>query len=925
MYLQEYNKILKRYFGYDSLKPEQYEIIDKLVNEKKDVCAILATGFGKSMCYQLPYLITDKSVIVISPLISLMSDQKMILEKLDIPVCCLNSDTKYLEKMRQMKEILDGESKIIFITPEFLMNCEQFITDLYNNEGIAMVCIDEAHCTSSWGNDFRDSYSKLGCIKDWIPDVPVLAVTATASEKVRKDICKTLKLKNQHMVIGTFDRPNLNINVSRKKNISSDLHDLLRKYNGQYVIIYCKTRDDTENTAEEINKIGIKCYAYHAGLSNSDRDIIQKKFANGEYKCIVATIAFGMGINIPNIRLVIHYSCPKNLESYYQEIGRAGRDGLPSECWLYYTQKDFALNRIFIKDIPNVAYREYQEQEIRNIEKFVYTTECRRKLLLTNFGQQPDMIPKICNNCDNCKNNKKNDLVDFTAEANQILQLIKSLNGKFGMGTYINILRGSTAKNMKIHTNLPMYGCGKLHSIEFWKNFMRLLMNDDYLKEFQIARKFGSTMECTKKGIIWLADYAKCVKNGEIPMNKKILYNFIDGYSKKDVKHVDTENDIECVNKINKNQTNKISKTSKIIKTSKNDTEVWSSKDDNQLCDMWCDNISDIEISKKIGKTLLAIKERKKFLLKHMLDSGHTYEEITMLLHITENNIKKIQAEIYDDIDDIADIADVKEIENIDNNIPNDDSVSKIENTKKLSKKNGINSNINDDITSKSKMLDNNCGKKWSKSDEKILLEKIKEGKKVVLIANEMGRTRGSISARLNKIALEMYEKNIQLDEIEKITRIQQQKIMELHKKKDIENSDNSTEQPKNVCKNEIQNKIIKVIPISINTKNKKVCEHKDNAYMNCDNEYNEYNEYNDDHYDNDDHNKKYDEQKYKTNKKSTINLINDMDKPKMTLTERHKLAIELYDNGTPLEDIISITTLSEDNIMECLVSRDDY
>jgi len=277
----KYNSILKKYFGYDSLKKEQFEIIHKLLNNE-DVCAILATGYGKSICYQLPFLITQKSVIVISPLLSLMNDQKMEMQKLKIPVCCLNSDCRIGDKIKYTTDILNGNHKIIYMTPEYLANCEDFIKQLHENNGLALVCIDEAHCTSSWGNDFRESYSKLNVIKKWIPDVPMLALTATASEKIREDICKSLDMKCPAMIIGEFDRPNLYIEISVKKNnIKSDLFDLLNKFKNEYIIIYCKTREDTEQTADAINELGITSFAYHAGLSNVERDIIQKNFNKG--------------------------------------------------------------------------------------------------------------------------------------------------------------------------------------------------------------------------------------------------------------------------------------------------------------------------------------------------------------------------------------------------------------------------------------------------------------------------------------------------------------------------------------------------------------------------------------------------------------------------------------------------------------------
>lgn len=504
--LELYNKILKKYWGYESVKPEQYTIISNVL-EGKDVCAILATGFGKSICYQLPTMISKKCVIVISPLIALMHEQGQEMKNKNIPVCVFNSVQNYKEKEQIKLGLTKGEFRLIYMTPEYLIKSEDFLKKLVETDNLAMICIDEAHAVSTWGLDFRPSYTKLNILREWIPEIPILTLTATASTKVKDDIIKILGLQNPFEVIGNFDRPNLTIKVSpRSDDIMLNISSLLNTYKNEYIIIYCKTRDETDKLAEIISDYGIKCESYHAGINDKKRNEIQQGFIDGTYKCIIATIAFGMGINIPNVRLVIHYNCPKNIESYYQEIGRAGRDGKPSECFLFYSKKDFYVNRLFLKTITNDTHRAYQENQIRLIEKYVYSFECRRKLLLINFGQKIES----CTNCDNClrknnaiKNEIKEDLTDYTKEIYILLSLLNKINDKFGMGTTINILLGKQSKVKQYMTNFDEFGCGLTFGCEnFWKDIIRNMMNNDYLIETQVKGSFGTTLSLTNKGKI---------------------------------------------------------------------------------------------------------------------------------------------------------------------------------------------------------------------------------------------------------------------------------------------------------------------------------------------------------------------------------------------------------------------------------------
>jgi Werner syndrome ATP-dependent helicase len=498
---EQYNAIFKKHFGHEALKPEQYEIISNIINDKRDVSATLSTGYGKSACYQLPILITKKSVIVICPLIALMNEQCAFLKEKGIPVCIFNGDTPKKERDVNEYELLKGNYKLIYMTPEYFVKSEVFIKKLYDKNNLLMVCIDEAHAVSTWGLDFRPSYTKLGVIKEWI-DIPILTLTATASTKVKEDIKSILKLNNPLELIGNFDRPNLFIKVLPRKDNKSmmdDLAPLLKKYKNEYIIIYCTTRDETEKVAEIINNYGISCFAYHAGLNTEVRNDTQQKFNDGTYKCIVATIAFGMGINIPNVRLVIHNNCPKNMESYYQEIGRAGRDGLPAECCLFYSNKDFVVNRFFLKNMTNLEYKAYQEDQLRNIEKYVYTSECRRKLILKNFNQ----TLVSCSNCDNClkvvnTNNKK---INYIKQTYLLLSLIKRINDKFGTGTIINVLLGKNKVKDYLKT-FDEFNKGTVFGKEdWWKLFVRTLINNDLIIEKQVLGAFGSTIGLTSNGL----------------------------------------------------------------------------------------------------------------------------------------------------------------------------------------------------------------------------------------------------------------------------------------------------------------------------------------------------------------------------------------------------------------------------------------
>ena len=496
-----YEDTLLKYFKFNKFKEKQYEIVDNIIKNKKDVCAIMFTGAGKSLCYQFPAVYLKKVSFVISPLISLMNDQKLKLDELGISSCCLNN-TAY-DKNVLKKDIMNGKYTIVYTTPEYLETQEDFVRDMYDADILALVAVDEAHCVSSWGHDFRSSYRKLNKLKKWMPNVPVLAVTATATPRVQDDIISTLKLKKPFIIKTSFDRPNLYIDIIPKNDIQKDLLHLF-KDNDDALIIYCQTRKLTDKITLLLQKKGINCCSYHAGMNSLEREMIQEEFSNNKIKCIVATVAFGMGID-KTIRRVVHYGIPKDIESYYQEIGRAGRDGKPAHCTIYYSAGDAASNDFFINKITNVVYRNHRIEMANIIKNYIYSTDCRRKYVLEYFGEKYNK--DNCDNCDNCKSKKNQVMKDFSQEAVYLLNVVGETGNSFGTTMLINILRGS--KNKKIsfkHKKLKVYGMGENHTVDWWKIFIRMMLSLQFIKEESIAGGHGFTIYRTLRGKRWLDD-----------------------------------------------------------------------------------------------------------------------------------------------------------------------------------------------------------------------------------------------------------------------------------------------------------------------------------------------------------------------------------------------------------------------------------
>lgn len=388
-------RLLEKIYHYKDFRPKQYEIVNKIVSGK-DVCAVLTTGYGKSLCFQLPALYLKKPAIIVSPLISLMDDQQMNLRKLGVRACTYNSTVA--KKMNLRHKILENRYRIIYITPESIVNLWNFLAELEKRVGITVVAVDEAHCISCYGYDFRPSYRQLSAIRSHLPDVPILAVTATATERVCQDILDVLKLRTKHVIKLSFNRPNLYLEVARMSTPEVDILPLLKRYK-MPSIIYCLTKKDTARIHKLLLQNDYAAGIYHAELEDAQKRRTHRHFLHDKIQIVVATIAFGMGIDKPNIGLIIHYGVPKNLEGYFQEIGRAGRNGDLAYCYIFYHYRDFKIQESFVKRCQNSQYQMLQLELLHKMKEYIFCHGCRRKFILAYFGET---LEGSCNFCDNC-------------------------------------------------------------------------------------------------------------------------------------------------------------------------------------------------------------------------------------------------------------------------------------------------------------------------------------------------------------------------------------------------------------------------------------------------------------------------------------------------------------------------------------------
>ncbi len=463
-------QLLKKHFGYETFRPQQEEIIEKILSNA-DALVLMPTGGGKSICFQIPALLLPGTAIVISPLISLMKDQVDALRSNGINAGFYNSSQSFEEQQYILDACHREEIKLLYISPEKLLSDVEVITKACKP---SLFAIDEAHCVSSWGHDFRPEYTQMGFLRERFTQVPFVALTATADKVTRRDIIKQLKLKSPQVFLASFDRKNLSLDVRigvKPKEKIAEIIDFIQERENQNGIIYCLSRKKCEETFEALKNAGVNAMFYHAGMSSEARSSVQERFINDDLQVICATIAFGMGIDKSNVRWVIHYNLPKNIEGYYQEIGRAGRDGLPSETILYYNYADL---QILNKFAGEGAMAEVNLEKLKRIQQYAEADSCRRKILLNYFSENPD---KDCGNCDVCKNPRQH--FDGTIMVQKALSAIVRMGEKDGANMVIDVLRGSKRQEIIAagYDKIKTHGAGAEVPALDWQRYLMQMLN----------------------------------------------------------------------------------------------------------------------------------------------------------------------------------------------------------------------------------------------------------------------------------------------------------------------------------------------------------------------------------------------------------------------------------------------------------------
>ncbi len=501
-------QVLQDYFGYDKFRPKQEEIIDTVL-AGNDALILMPTGGGKSVCYQVPAMVKEGVCIVVSPLISLMRDQVEGLKQNGIPAAFINSSQSHAEQQQIKRDCLHGAVKLLYVSPETAVS--PWFIELTRSFQLSLIAVDEAHCISFWGHDFRPVYQDLSKLRELSPEVPMIALTATADKITRADILKQLKLKSPEVFISSFDRPNLSLEVRPARDRVKQIIDYIKERKGECGIVYCLSRKSTEDMATKLKRQGIKAAHYHAKLPSRERDRVQDEFLMDKIEVVCATIAFGMGIDKSNVRYVIHYNLPKNIESYYQEIGRAGRDGLPSETLLFYTYGDVNLHRKIIEEEDSVV-KDLKIAKLDRLKQFAEAHRCRRQVLLNYFDE---ILNENCDNCDVCHNPREQ--FDGTVIAQKALSAVARTGGRLPTGTIIDVLRGQMSERVKREElfRVKTFGVGRDLKWQDWTSYLAQLVDSGLL---DVAYNERNALKLTErsKAILFSQEKAMLVRPADL-------------------------------------------------------------------------------------------------------------------------------------------------------------------------------------------------------------------------------------------------------------------------------------------------------------------------------------------------------------------------------------------------------------------------